>query len=135
MFSDVLQVIRTSNDVDVLLQDIDILVDSKYRLKDDGKLNPKTARVLRKYKGDLQGLGKRLRDLPEARLTLAFEPDGETVDMVSDWCRREVDAQAVVKVDVDEAIVGGAKVSFGGRYGDFAVRKKLDKFFMTNRNF
>lgn len=127
MFSDVLQQVKTSDDVDVLLQDIDVLVDSKYRLKDEGKLNPKTTKVLREYKGSLDVLRKGLRSLPVVRLTLAFEPDEKTVNMVIDWCRREVDTQAVVKMDVDEAIVGGAKVSFGGRYGDFTLRNKLAK--------
>lgn len=122
MFSDVLQSIKTRADIDIFIEDIDILLSGKYQLR------PAPAKLLLNYKGDLLELRKKLLNLPEVRLTLAFEPDEKTIGEISDWCRREVDSSAMVRVEVDPSVLGGAKVSFGGKYGDFTVKKKFDAY-------
>ena len=129
MYSDILDQVTTKPELDALLGEIDIYRDNMYRL---GKESARE--VLVKYKDELDKLRQAALDLPVVRLTLALELPGSWMLEVTNWVIRAVGKAVVLDMAVDKQILGGAIVSYKGKYGDFSLRKKLDNFKFSNTN-
>lgn len=109
MFSDRLAALRTKGDVDALLGEIDIYRNSLYRTKGEIKEDP-----------GLDRIEKSLKRVEIVQLTLAYEPGPVDIEAFFEATGKILD------VSVDRRILGGAIVSYKGKYGDFSVRKKLE---------
>lgn len=108
MFSDRLAALRTKDDVDALLGEIDVYRDSLYKTKGEVKEDPQ-----------LDQVEKSLKSVEIVQLTLAYDPG--TADIEAFF----KETGKILDVSVDRRILGGAVVSYQGKYGDFSVRKKL----------
>lgn len=72
---------------------------------------------------------KRIADLPILSLIVAFEPTEETFKILSDWFLLNIKREVLLDITIDTKILGGATVSFKGKYGDYSIKPKFDQIF------
>ncbi len=82
----------------------------------------------------LEELKDKLRKLNVIQLTLAFQPDEDAITTFSEWVKKNVGPTAIIDLQFDKTIVGGALIISGGQYKDFSVRKKLAGRFQIQRD-
>jgi hypothetical protein len=81
----------------------------------------------------LKTLKTKLKIMPVVKLDLAFYPEERFLDKVARWIKENVAEDAIVEINVDRTIVGGARIIFGGRYLEETLEKMLEKEFEENR--
>ena len=108
MFFDRLAMLRTKDDVDALLGEIDAYRDSLYKTKGKVQIPP-----------ELDKLEETVKKLEVVQLTLAYEPSPQDIEAFFKA------AGKILDISKDTRLLGGAVVSYQGKYGDFSVRKKL----------
>ena len=64
----------------------------------------------------LAGLRDTLMQLQILSLEVAFEPTEETIAVLTVWMREHIGANVIMDISVDHALLGGSRISFGGRY-------------------
>lgn len=115
MFSDRLASLRTKDEVDTLLGEIDVFRDSLYKTKGEVKKDP-----------ELDRIEKSLKAMEIVQLTLAYELGPADIEAFFKA------AGKILDISKDARILGGAIVSYKGKYEDHSLRKKLDEFLITN---
>ena len=83
--------------------------------------------------GSLQSLEDYLKSLKEINITLAFEPSKGVIDKIYDWVVKNVGEDVIVNMSIQNNILGGAVISFNGRYFDYSLEGKLEKAFSKKR--
>ncbi len=72
---------------------------------------------------------KRLRELkasvPTVHITFATTADSESLQKIAGWLRQSVHPQAVVKVGLQPALIGGAYIRTTNHVHDFSLRAQL----------
>lgn len=64
----------------------------------------------------LAGLRDALTQLQILSLEVAFEPTEETIAVLTIWMREHVGTDVIMDISVDHTLLGGSRISFGGRY-------------------
>lgn len=75
----------------------------------------------------LEAIQNRLEQLPEIKLTLAYDPDKGQLAEIKSWLKERIGASPVLDLTIDSDLVGGAIVEFRGRWGDFSLRKAMEE--------
>lgn len=68
---------------------------------------------------------------PVVSLTLAFEPTEKILKDISFWFIKRLNTKVILDIDYERAFIGGALISYGGRYKDYSLREKIDKYFSS----
>ena len=68
--------------------------------------------------------------LPVLDITVAFEPHQKNLQAVSDWFLINLKKQILLNVTVDRHIIGGAKISYQGKYIDASIKPIYDALVM-----
>lgn len=68
-------------------------------------------------------------------VTLAFVPSSSFIEKLSVWVNANVSTNVIIKVALDNTIVGGCILSFEGRYLDFTIKKRLVNLFEQDSSF
>jgi succinate dehydrogenase flavin-adding protein (antitoxin of CptAB toxin-antitoxin module) len=141
MKEEVFSQIRTKEEVENLLRVIDQLLASLYqrrgRLAADLVLPEFLNKELTKFDRDhpevtekyLWELKKQLLNLPVVKLSLAFKPPSDLLERIVLWVRSKMEPKGILEIVVDEGVIGGAMITFNGRYQDFSLKKSLKKVF------
>ena len=74
----------------------------------------------------LQNLEKTLEKTPVLKLKLAFLPDAEFLDKLSDWVRKQAGKRVFFDIEVKEDIIGGCIFEYEGEYRDYTLGAKLE---------
>jgi len=147
MYSEVLEKLKTKEDVDVLRGHLDILVSSLY--SSDGKkkaieINERLGVGMAKVLDGILPAGDRDREellrklqteLGEVRvleLVLSFDPPGRVIDEICVWVKKNLGTDVVVDISVDRRIAGGVKLTYEGVYRDLSLKKSLSEWFSRN---
>lgn len=69
----------------------------------------------------------KISSLPIMTLTLAFEPQEQTLTAVSEWFFINMHRQMLFEIVVDANIVAGAHIRYNGKFFDFSVRSTFDR--------
>lgn len=77
-------------------------------------------------KEELEGLQAGLDAVKVVKLEVAFLPTKKFVEDLIKWTRVSISENVVFDIVVSPEIIGGARVSYRGKYCDFSVGKKLD---------
>lgn len=139
MYSELLGMIRTNFDRDLLLSEIEALKQAIYEPSEGGvekalsaNVRASVAQAIRNdlkgggdYENYLLGLEKALGDMEEVRLGLAVEPTEDFLSQIYDWISASVGKNHIIQIDIDNRILGGAKISYKGRYLDYSLAKIL----------
>lgn len=84
-------------------------------------------------KREIDDLTDRLHQCKTVQLTIAFQPDEETVTYFSDWIKKNVKKDMLIDLRFNKAIVGGALIIADGAYKDYSVRKNLSNRFQIQK--
>jgi len=147
MYSDILSLIKTTKERDVLLEEISALKASLFETKQGGieevlkeEVRSEIARVVRAKKQEGENMEKYLSKLEEAvksleefKLELAFDPTEQTLEVVSNWISQNIGEGYLLDIKVNRSILGGAKLSFKGKYFDGSLIKIVDDSLLANR--
>lgn len=139
MDSNIFSIVTTRGDVEALLSDIDILIDSLYRTDEfdydhafKNKISAQTARFLANLsqvkdlrKQELENFQHQLQSAKFIKLTLVFEPTSAVAEKISGSVRKLFDPNLIVDFAIDRSIVGGAIIEYQGKYFDSSLAKKL----------
>ncbi len=127
---EILDKIPTLSKRNELLSQIEILINGLNKkdteeLTEIGEYIHARASESRNYKEYLAGIKKAVMSLPILELTVAFVPTQREVKDFVLSIRNEVDGLAVVDVNVNPYILGGARIAFKGKYFDGSVLSKI----------
>jgi hypothetical protein len=82
----------------------------------------------------LDELETALKNCQPMQLTIAFQPDEETITYFSDWIKKNIRPDILIDIQFDKMIVGGALLIASGIYKDYSIRKALSHKFQMQRD-
>jgi hypothetical protein len=132
--------ICSTDECDLIIANIDLWLGSIFKTKEDirEKLNPMAFQFIqaeiegRVSQPALEVLKEKLQNLPVLTLTLSFFPDAKTIEKLSTWVKSNIANQVIIDFQNDSEILGGAQISYNGKYLDDSLKKKLDEYFQNN---
>lgn len=139
MFSDVLKSVATITDQDEFLNTIDILRESLYTKDIDitARLKKIRADFAAPIQTELENAADKAKILEDLRLAVkamrviniqvGFNYSLDFVPKMAVWIKENIGEDVVVDVQTDLHLLGGATISFDGKYRDYTVRASLDK--------
>lgn len=72
-------------------------------------------------------LEKYLQSLPEIKLEIAFLPDDNFLEKVSQWLEKELGRKIILDLTINPKIVAGAIIEYQGNWRDFSMAKEIDR--------
>lgn len=136
----VLDRLVTKKDVGDLLDTIDLLLNTLYQK--DGDAFDKTlstsvdewfsdiVRGLEKnglQKEDfLKSIGEMIKSLEEVKITIHEPPNERLKEAIKNWIDANLGTKVVADFEIKKSILGGAIISYKGKYVDYSLRKRLD---------
>lgn len=123
--------INTVQSRNEIVEQIDILLNSIHKIDIDD-LSEIAATIhsrldtVEDKESYLMNIKKILLDLPVVELSIAITPSNRELKEIVFQVRNEISPNAIVNIEVDPYIIGGAKVSFQGNYFDGSIRSKLN---------
>ena len=141
MYSKILVQLKTLDDVDTLIQEIDVLSNSLYKSNFEevlySKIRKSTLDAIVRFGvgaqliAPLRELEEILKTLKLLKLTLAVSPTPALVDTISSWVKTNVGEDVVLDISLDSNLMGGAQISFSGKYADYSLSTAYDQFCQT----
>jgi hypothetical protein len=68
-----------------------------------------------------------ISSLPVISLTVAFEPNAQTLKSLSEWFLINIHKQMLFDIFVDRNVIAGAKITYNGKFFDFSVRSTFER--------
>jgi len=65
--------------------------------------------------------------LPVISLTIAFEPQDQTLKTLSQWFFITMHKQVLFDISVDHTVIGGAHITYNGKFFDFSVKSTFER--------
>lgn len=151
IYSDILNHVRTLADVEKLSYETNILIGGLFKktsfekslksvslvtsqqikealLKNNIKITDK-----RTIKDFLVGLREKIGNLKPLKIYLAFTPTQTIIDTVFSWVLRSLGFGYVLDIEENKEILGGAIITFGGKYKDYSLKKSIEEAFANKR--
>lgn len=147
MFSNIINKIRTKEDVYRLVDEIELLLVSLYEngprgfnstmgfgvrswvseilLSEIAKMDNKSPEEY------LKSLREVLTGLESVNLTLAFEPSDKTTNKFSSYLQESTGKDVVLDISLDKSILGGVVISYRGIYKDFSIARLFNESSQT----
>jgi len=147
---EILDIIKTRQDRDLLVSELDILLSSVYQKKESEfkkylqvYLRSQSARAILAsldaegidtasfvaLKTHLEKLQEEIAELPVLKLTVAIEPTIELTREICQSARKRIDSRLLLDLEVDQTIIGGAVMSFQGLFRDFSLKTKISHLY------
>ena len=79
-----------------------------------------------------QNLKKNLKNIPQLKLELAFQPSAEFLLKIKQWFKEKNRQEVILDLLINPEIVGGAIIEYRGKYKNLSVEKKIDELFSKN---
>jgi F0F1-type ATP synthase delta subunit len=130
--------IRTSEERDKLIGEIDILIDALYQNSNQGfdavlknKVRAWVSDIIKietskegiEVESYLKKLKTDLLSLSDIKLVLAFEPTDSFIDKISAFFRKNIDQNLVLDISYNPGILGGCIVIHKGKYKDLSLKR------------
>jgi hypothetical protein len=93
------------------------------RLLRNHKINPQSASGLKEF---INKILEKISAIPVLSLTIAFEPNQETLNKLSEWFILNASKEVVFEIKVNPKIVGGATINFNGQFKDYSIKETFD---------
>lgn len=150
IYNDILLHIRTTKEVDVLLQKIDGMLDAIFKLNQQsfaqifaGELRSEISTSVQnslsqigvtfaqpaELKEFLTSLKNLLQTTTVLTLTISFAPSDEATSLISSKTKELFGVTTLLEINIQESILGGAMIIFKGKYLDYSLRTKIDQVF------
>lgn len=75
----------------------------------------------------LQNLKSFLQKIPQVKVELAFLPKRDFLEKIYSILEKEVGRKIILDIVFNPEILGGVRLEFGGKYGDFSLLKKFNE--------
>ena len=72
-------------------------------------------------------LEKKLRSLPEIKLEIAFSPDDDFLNRISQWLEKELGQKIILDLTINPKVVAGAIIEYQGNWREFSLAKEIDQ--------
>ncbi len=79
----------------------------------------------------LTGMQESIAKLPVLTLTIAFEPQENTLKSLSEWFLINMKKQVVFDFSVDHKVIAGATLTYNGKFFDFTVKPVFERILKT----
>jgi ATP synthase delta (OSCP) subunit len=76
-------------------------------------------------------LMSKISSLPVLALTIAFEPQEQTLKTLAEWFFINMHKQMLFDISVDKNVIAGARITYNGKFYDFSVRPTFEKILQT----
>jgi hypothetical protein len=133
--------VSTRNEVEILVSEIDILLDSLYRTGEQNydqilrsQIRFNTATLFNQLSGSREDIKRSLEEIKQKLLTveyfrivLAFEPTSKFMYQLAAKIRELFSPNAVLEIDYQSDLLGGAQMTWRGKYIDLSLRKQLQE--------
>ena len=144
MYSDILLTVYSVEDQIRLLQEIDILLDSMYKLgKSSFEATMKTSvrlptqemltSAITGSKMDpqdfLQNLRTQIANLKQVDIQIAYQPSVDSLHQIHDWIAQTESRGFVLSYTHDPSLIGGAVVSFRGKSFNGSLKEVINQKF------
>ncbi|HSA83492.1 MAG TPA: F0F1 ATP synthase subunit delta [Patescibacteria group bacterium] len=90
----------------------------------NAKIDTNNASIL---KGFLNQLREEITKMTVMQITIAFEPAQNTLKLLAEWFLLNLKKQVVFDISVDPNLIGGAAITFEGKYVDYSIRPAFTK--------
>lgn len=138
MYSDILATIMSTTDRDMLISEAEELKRAMFETK-EGRLEQALKNEVRasvsgiikngiekngaeKY---LNGLIDELKKMDEVKIVLAIEPTESLIGLIYATINKGKNASFVLNLEIDKNILGGALISYKGKYFDGSLAKLI----------
>lgn len=148
----IFDLVTTTNDLLTLKEELELLQSSLYKSKGfelalKTSVREKTANALRvvftdekisfkntlEIKNLLEQVQKTLAHLPILRVTIAISPSENTNEKIRSFFQEKREKKFVLDVTCDPTIIGGAIISYDGKFKDYSIKKNLENYFETKK--
>lgn len=147
MLEQIVEKIVTKEDLLLFLEEIDILKESLFKNPEipfleraKEKLSPNFQEIFEKIGKNLfdnpqelisffEDLKEKLLKLPQIKLELSFSPSPEFLLKLRNWLREKTQETLLLDIVVNPEIVGGVKIFYQGKFGDFSLEKEIEKIY------
>jgi len=146
-FKDFAEKIRTKEELIFFLEEIARVRQIIFRDKEvslskkiEGKVNGELKKFLESLEKEgvisgsrerqsafLEKLEKELQSLPEIRLEIAFSPDDDSLERISQWLEKELGQKIILDLTINPKVVGGAIIEYQGNWREFSLAKEIDQ--------
>lgn len=136
--------IRTEEERNFALKELDLIQESLFKKNAKkalaGILRAKTFHNIQKLtdkkdvetiQEELSLVQKQIKDAESIDLTIAIEPTEEMVQTIYQWIKSNLNRKLIINFKIDPSVLGGAVVSYQGKYIDRSLRVKLDHCFFN----
>lgn len=141
MYSELLNLIQTKNDLTIFRQEIDLLKASIYNenVNFDIVLNSKVRKnvvpviikVMTENKKDaptfIKEIENEIKNLKTIKITLAFEPNNQNFAAIYQWFLDNLGSNIILDIYHNPNILGGIQVSNNGKYFDASLIAKVNE--------
>lgn len=145
MFSDFLEFVRTDRDRETLVREIDLVINSNYQTKVNNSLEKlvraETMQLFemaksteKNFLGFLKSLRQTLLDTRTFDLTLAIDPSEDMVNEIFSWFKTNFKNPPILSFKKKTELIGGAELSYLGKYYSFTLNKILDQELNNHQN-
>lgn len=86
------------------------------------QINSESRNVLKEFFALLQ---EKIAALPVLSLTIAFEPNENVLQTISQWFLLNAKKQVILDVLIDHSLIAGATLTFSGKYKDYSIRSQF----------
>jgi len=90
----------------------------------DNKIDTASASHIKAFMDKIQ---TEIAAIPLVPLTIAFEPKEQTLKALCDWFELNVKKQVIFDISVDKKMIGGANITFNGKFLDLSIKSKFDQ--------
>jgi len=155
MHLDIVESLRTIQDVDLFVRDIDTLSQMLFDLeaKDTSLkqaldlISTESAAKITKLFWEkqldtndrtavtefLKTLKTSIGQLKIIKLVLAFDPTRKTIENIHKFVEKNIEKGYIFDIEVSEDILGGTIIMFNGKYNDFSLKKSIEDVFKNKR--
>jgi hypothetical protein len=148
MIDELLAHIKTVQEADEIVGEIEMLLESLYEKDADGFKSVLKHRI-RYWVADylkrgleketdaeayLKSLEKQIKGLEELNLTLAYEPTEDALERFSSYVKQNIGSHVLLRISYDPNIIGGAIVIYEGEYRDFSFKRIFESQFETSKS-
>ena len=153
IYSDILKSVKTTAQAESLVSQIDNLITSLYQTSNQAfekalkSVDIQIEKIIKEtfFKKDssqfdkdmirdfLTQLQEKAQNLKTVKLSIAFSPTEHSIDAISDWVAKNIGDGFVLDINEDKSMLGGAAISFEGKYIDLSLKKTLDEIFKSKR--
>ncbi len=79
----------------------------------------------------------KISSTPVLTLTIAFEPNEQVLQTLSEWCMFNIGSHVIFDINIDTQILGGAEMFFNGKHANYSIKpvfEKISNEILTNRD-